>query len=77
MITSWIGGLAGAELGAAGGAAIGTAILPGIGTVVGGAIGAVVGAYVLSELGEDAGMYIGGLDYGPGNPIEYHLERGR
>ena len=77
MITSWIGGLAGAELGAAGGAAIGTAIMPGVGTVVGGAIGAVVGAYVLSELGEDAGMYLGGLDYGPGNPIEYHLERGR
>ena len=42
MITSWIGGFAGAELGAAGGAAIGTAILPGIGTVVGGAIGAVL-----------------------------------
>ena len=77
MITSWIGGLAGGELGGAAGAAIGTAIMPGVGTVVGGAIGAVVGAYVLSELGEDAGMYIGGLDYGPGNPIEYHLERGR
>jgi len=77
MITSWIGGLAGAELGAAGGAAIGTAILPGVGTVVGGAIGAIVGAYILSEAGEEAGMYLGGIDYDTGTTIEYHLERGR
>ena len=77
MITSWLGGLAGAELGAAAGMAIGTAIMPGVGTVVSGAIGAVVGAYILSELGKDAGEYLGGLDYGSGNPIEYHLERGR
>ena len=55
----------------------GTAVMPGVGTVVGGAIGAVVGAYILSELGEDAGMYLGGLDYDPGTTIEYHIERGR
>ena len=55
----------------------GTAVMPGVGTVVGGVIGAVVGAYILSELGEDAGIYLGGLDYGSENPIEYHLERGR
>ena len=48
-----------------------------VGTVIGTALGVFVGAYILSEAGEDVGMYIGGLDYGPGNPIEYHLERGR
>ena len=77
MISSWIGGLTGYELGMTGGAAIGTAILPGVGTVIGGAIGAIVGAYVLSELGEDVGMFLGGLDYDSGTTKEQHLERGR
>ena len=55
----------------------GTAIMPGVGTVVGGAIGAVVSAYILSELGEDAGMYLGGLDYGTEQDIKQHIVRGR
>lgn len=77
MISSWIGGFAGAELGVAGGAAIGTVILPGVGSVVGGALGAIVGAYVLSELGEDIGVFFGGLDYESRTTKEQHIERGR
>ncbi|MBE6878308.1 MAG: hypothetical protein E7488_03975 [Ruminococcaceae bacterium] len=59
------------------GMAVGTALFPGIGTVTLGAVGAVAGAKILSDLAEDLGIYLGGLDYGSGTTIEQHLERGR
>ena len=77
MITSWIGGIAGAELGAMAGMAVGTALFPGIGTVALGAVGLIIGAKILSDLSEDLGVYLGGLDYGAEQDIEQHIVRGR
>ena len=47
------------------------------GTVALGAVGMVIGAKILSDLLEDLGIYLGGLDYDPGTTIEDHIERGR
>ena len=77
MIFKWLGGIAGAELGAMTGIAIGTVIMPGVGTTILGAVGAVVGAKILSDLAEDLGVYLGGLDYGAEQDIEQYIVRGR
>ena len=51
--------------------------MPGMGTVAGGAIGAVAGAYILSNVMEDIGIYLGGLDYGAKYDLEQHIVNGR